>query len=697
MSGCSKISARARPLCTRAALVFLISFCPIGCTRGRAVAASDPVAQILAPDSGSKLRKGQTADVVIRVTGSPEVAWSLSLHGGESSPTALATGAGVVPGATVAQVNADTLLAGTSYNLTLAVTDDDRTATAVATITVPDPQYTLIPLEPGNLSHRGYHTLNVDASGNQVLYSSATGDPAPITVLYRQTGRRDVVLLQLGNTTGPKFSGDGVRLFYEGFFQQGGFTVSGLGYRELISGADRLLVGRPSYPVFTVDALGQRVAFQDTAQDRAKHYFLYDQSSNTARQLTTDPAAININSACTAMLGTTPLITADGSRVVIITSATFGIVPEDPAIGCRIFAYDVASRSLQQVATLPVSFRSVIPALSADGHWLSFPVIAPWGTGSRGIPALVDMQAGTVAAPLVDVRPYTSFDATVTGDGNGVIISTEADLDPRVGNADHNLDLFYYDLATQQFTQISETVLGIGRTPNKCPSYQPGVSRDGGVVVFSFNGLSGEGCNTDGWQRNEADGFAFTFVRAVRKRPGNNGPVFNAILDQHVLAGDTLTLDMAAHDPDSDPISFFAQEKGGLDVIPGSVITDHYDGTATFQWPTRPQDVGDHVLRVAAFDEGGGEVFHDFTISVMPAGPNTPVPTPTQIATPTAPCTGDCDVDGQVTVDELVTGVSIALGDASLSACMMADTDGNDQVTVDELVAGTRNALGGCS
>lgn len=62
-----------------------------------------------------------------------------------------------------------------------------------------------------------------------------------------------------------------------------------------------------------------------------------------------------------------------------------------------------------------------------------------------------------------------------------------------------------------------------------------------------------------------------------------------------------------------------------------------------------------------------------------------------------AACTGDCSVDGVVTVDEIIQGVNIALGSASLSQCSAFDADGGGGVTVDELVTAVNNALRGCS
>jgi hypothetical protein len=59
-------------------------------------------------------------------------------------------------------------------------------------------------------------------------------------------------------------------------------------------------------------------------------------------------------------------------------------------------------------------------------------------------------------------------------------------------------------------------------------------------------------------------------------------------------------------------------------------------------------------------------------------------------------CIGDCDDSTTVTVDELVAGVSIALGLLDPAECPQFDEDGSNSVTVDELVKGVNNALNGC-
>jgi hypothetical protein len=59
-------------------------------------------------------------------------------------------------------------------------------------------------------------------------------------------------------------------------------------------------------------------------------------------------------------------------------------------------------------------------------------------------------------------------------------------------------------------------------------------------------------------------------------------------------------------------------------------------------------------------------------------------------------CVGDCAGDGAVTVDELLTGVNIALGNVPLETCTAFDSNRDKQVTIDELLAAVNRALNGC-
>jgi cytochrome c peroxidase len=60
-------------------------------------------------------------------------------------------------------------------------------------------------------------------------------------------------------------------------------------------------------------------------------------------------------------------------------------------------------------------------------------------------------------------------------------------------------------------------------------------------------------------------------------------------------------------------------------------------------------------------------------------------------------CSGDCSLDGTVAVDEVLTGVGVALETAHLAACVTADTNGDGTVSVDELIAAVNRAATSCT
>lgn len=60
------------------------------------------------------------------------------------------------------------------------------------------------------------------------------------------------------------------------------------------------------------------------------------------------------------------------------------------------------------------------------------------------------------------------------------------------------------------------------------------------------------------------------------------------------------------------------------------------------------------------------------------------------------PCVGDCSGDGEVTVDEIIAGVNLALGITPLGSCPSFDANGDNAVTIDELVRSVSAALEGC-
>ena len=84
-------------------------------------------------------------------------------------------------------------------------------------------------------------------------------------------------------------------------------------------------------------------------------------------------------------------------------------------------------------------------------------------------------------------------------------------------------------------------------------------------------------------------------------------------------------------------------------------------------------------------------------------GPGTPTATGTATtnASPTATmspaaCLGDCAGTGHVTIDDLIRGVDIVLGTASISNCPAFDPNDTGRVTIATLIEAVNNALTGC-
>jgi hypothetical protein len=75
------------------------------------------------------------------------------------------------------------------------------------------------------------------------------------------------------------------------------------------------------------------------------------------------------------------------------------------------------------------------------------------------------------------------------------------------------------------------------------------------------------------------------------------------------------------------------------------------------------------------------------------------VPTPNATPTPTplpAGCAGDCNGDAEVTVNEVLLLVNVALGNTSVADCEVGDLNGDGTITVNEILAAVNNALNGC-
>ncbi|HVM95202.1 MAG TPA: choice-of-anchor V domain-containing protein [Candidatus Acidoferrales bacterium] len=165
-----------------------------------------------------------------------------------------------------------------------------------------------------------------------------------------------------------------------------------------------------------------------------------------------------------------------------------------------------------------------------------------------------------------------------------------------------------------------------------------------------------------------------------------------------------------------------AASAGTLDVIAGqgthvqfgevthdSPKANDANGQANFEFTWKaPANSGTYTLYGAGCSvngngqqtgDAGAKTTYAIVVGVNIPTPTPPAPPPTATATATAAvkvCVGDCGGDGEVTVDELITGVNIALGVTPVSACPVFDSSGDGEVTIDELLQAVNNALNAC-
>jgi hypothetical protein len=59
-------------------------------------------------------------------------------------------------------------------------------------------------------------------------------------------------------------------------------------------------------------------------------------------------------------------------------------------------------------------------------------------------------------------------------------------------------------------------------------------------------------------------------------------------------------------------------------------------------------------------------------------------------------CIGDCNDDGNVSINEVIIGVIVALNGGSVDVCLILDADGDQVITIDELILAVNAALLGC-
>jgi len=88
--------------------------------------------------------------------------------------------------------------------------------------------------------------------------------------------------------------------------------------------------------------------------------------------------------------------------------------------------------------------------------------------------------------------------------------------------------------------------------------------------------------------------------------------------------------------------------------------------------------------------------YHYVVAAIDDAGVRSPFSNEATVSVATPACAGDCDGNGNVSVDEVLLGVNIALDTLPVGRCPVLDADFSGSVTVDEILVAVNNALNHC-
>lgn len=481
--------------------------------------------------------------------------------------------------------------------------------------------YSAIPLDPTAAAGGLGSGSAVDGQGDLIAYGGTTVDD--LLFLDRQSGARSMARIFLAFGVSQQLSATGTFFFFVGWHPGSGIRITRLN----VSAASEDLGPASAPHLFRADRSGDRLAFMQRPQGPGTppQYFLYDFASGQSRQLTDAPDAIDINPEvprCVQTLGATPVITADGSEVVVITPSTLGLADQPWVEGaCNVMAYSAEQQLWRRVTTLSPTFVVDFPTIDDTGRLLSFVATEPFGEGGRRTtPQLLSVETGELVELPASLYAEAGFDSVITRDGRTLIVSSRADLDPLGGNADRNMEIFRLDLSTMTFEQVTFSTGGIGHLPGGCPGFDPSRSDDGSVLVFATPILSISPCQLDGPTRDECTGMVLGRVRTVPRRPGNQPPVLTWSGATTVAVEGDLRLTLRGSDPDGDPLTFWAQPVRDATFLPeGSDLRQDASDRATLHWQPSASQRGPLDLRLALFDEGGAAVTTDVRVMVCGA------------------------------------------------------------------------------
>ena len=348
-----------------------------------------------------------------------------------------------------------------------------------------------------------------------------------------------------------------------------------------------------------------------------------------------------------------PRISADGQRVLSRRVVQGG----DSGSPSLLYLYDVGTGSTTQLTFVDPSS----PQLSRDGQWILFISRADLvGSNPNGFPQLYAQRIGGAVRQLTQISDLNTSVASFAANASASRIAV-------------TLSRFLGPTTTGE----SMLVTNSGAVP------LPQLPGDGSSLSF------------------DSAGRLLAFLSSedpVRQNPSHTQQLFVAMLP---FEADTPTPTRApTKTPTPTPLPALASDVGATDTSIFLNVTNPFPFFGVVR-------IGDELISYTS--ESGNVLFGltrgacSTTTSAHTAGtlvnfvsagcPPTPTPTATPVPTP---CVGDCNGSRDVTVNELLTMLNIALNNADISACMPGDSNHNGSITISEILAAVNKAMSGC-
>ncbi|MFN8643863.1 MAG: hypothetical protein U0802_20210 [Candidatus Binatia bacterium] len=504
---------------------------------------------------------------------------------------------------------------------------------------------------------------------------------------------------------------------------------------ELISrGIDGPANGVSSFARLSGD--GRYVVFQSNASNLVADdtngvtdIFVYDRTDGVMRRV-----SVGSDGAETDGPSITPVISDDGRYVAFASRATNLVAPSPGGAFEQIYVADWKTQSVQLASVndlgQPANAISFLPDLTADGGQVAFKSEAfnLVRNDTNGVPDVFVRNLVTNVTQRVSVDDFGNQSNGLSGgpgisaDGRYVaFISFASNFVPDDGNGFS--DVYVYDRfppgrAQGLIARVTVAIDDFGEPNEGVADFPVSISADGRWIGFA-SAASNLVANDD---NNDLDVFlacnpfdAAACARATPTPTPTQPMDFPCVGDCN---GDgTVTID--------DLIKMVNIALGLRSVCGDDGVGGCLAGDATCDC----QITVDEIIRAVNNNLEGCHDYGDCPVSQLemmccagsptpstptatptptPPGPSpsatptgaTPTPTgPTPTPTHTGPCVGDCNGNGEVTVDDLIRMVNIALGLQPLCAgeggggCLAGDANCDCQITVDDIIRAVNNNL----